>query len=120
MLTSPELATILSSEGAEAETMTPQQFGESDAFGNGAMDQGRAPGQYFDRLTASRATNSVTVVLAKRLALSGPPILPSRKFRLLRGLLPISRARSVLGQSSASPRRPEAIMMQALIVKPVM
>jgi tripartite-type tricarboxylate transporter receptor subunit TctC len=28
MLTSPELGTFLSSEGAEAETMTPQQFGE--------------------------------------------------------------------------------------------
>jgi tripartite-type tricarboxylate transporter receptor subunit TctC len=28
MLTSPELSTFLSNEGAEAETMTPQQFGE--------------------------------------------------------------------------------------------
>ena len=28
MLNSPELRTILSNEGAEAETMTPQQFGE--------------------------------------------------------------------------------------------
>ena len=28
MLSSPELATFLSSEGAEAEAMTPQQFGE--------------------------------------------------------------------------------------------
>ena len=28
MLTSPELATFLSSEGAEAEAMTPQQFGD--------------------------------------------------------------------------------------------
>jgi tripartite-type tricarboxylate transporter receptor subunit TctC len=28
MLTSPELTTILSNEGAEAETMTPQQFGD--------------------------------------------------------------------------------------------
>jgi tripartite-type tricarboxylate transporter receptor subunit TctC len=28
MLASPELATILSSEGAEAQAMTPQQFGD--------------------------------------------------------------------------------------------
>jgi tripartite-type tricarboxylate transporter receptor subunit TctC len=28
MLASPELSTILASEGAEAETMTPQQFGD--------------------------------------------------------------------------------------------
>jgi tripartite-type tricarboxylate transporter receptor subunit TctC len=28
MLASPELATILSSEGAEAQSMTPQQFGD--------------------------------------------------------------------------------------------
>jgi tripartite-type tricarboxylate transporter receptor subunit TctC len=28
MLASPELITILSSEGAEAQTMTPQQFGD--------------------------------------------------------------------------------------------
>jgi tripartite-type tricarboxylate transporter receptor subunit TctC len=28
MLTSPELSTFLSNEGAEAETMTPRQFGD--------------------------------------------------------------------------------------------
>ena len=28
MLTSPELSTFLSNEGAEAEAMTPQQFGD--------------------------------------------------------------------------------------------
>jgi len=28
MLTSPELGTFLSNEGAEAKTMTPQQFGD--------------------------------------------------------------------------------------------
>ena len=28
MLTSPELSKLLANEGAEAETMTPQQFGE--------------------------------------------------------------------------------------------
>jgi tripartite-type tricarboxylate transporter receptor subunit TctC len=28
MLTSPDLSTILSNEGAEAETMTPRQFGD--------------------------------------------------------------------------------------------
>jgi tripartite-type tricarboxylate transporter receptor subunit TctC len=28
MLNSPELSTFLSNEGAEAETMTPQQFGD--------------------------------------------------------------------------------------------
>ena len=35
-------------------------------------------------------------------------------------ILPIRRARSVLGQSSSRPSKPEAIMMTALMVKPVM
>jgi len=33
ILASPELGTFLTNEGAEAETMTPQQFGGHDAFG---------------------------------------------------------------------------------------
>jgi len=36
------------------------------------------------------------------------------------GALPVRRARSVLGQSSSRPSKPEAIMMTALMVKPVM
>src|SRR5258706_6571723 len=36
------------------------------------------------------------------------------------GALPVRRARSVLGQSSSRPSKPDAIMMTALMVKPVM
>ena len=54
ILTSPELVTFLTNEGAEAEPMAPQQFGDMIRAGDRALDQGRARGQYFDRLASSR------------------------------------------------------------------
>ena len=54
MLASPELGIFFANEGAEAETMTPQQFGDMMRIGNRALDQGRARGKYFDRLASAR------------------------------------------------------------------
>jgi len=54
ILASPELGTFLKNEGAEAETMTSAAIRRHDAFGNRALDQGRARGEYFDRLAPAR------------------------------------------------------------------
>jgi hypothetical protein len=56
MLTSPELSRVPVKRGRRSRNHDSAAIRRLDAFGNGALDQGRAQGEYFDRLAPTRRT----------------------------------------------------------------